>query len=532
MAQVKNILFIMADQLRADYLSCYGHKRLKTPAIDALARKGVLFTNAYVNATVCGPSRMSYYTGRTMTSHGSTWNNVPLRAGEPTLGDYLRPLGMRVALAGKTHMAADYEGLDRMGVSFRSIEGILASECGFEPYERDDGLHPDEGYNPGLSYNNYLREKGYLEANPWHSAANAGEASDGSLLSGWLLSNARQKARVAEEHSETPYMTDRAIEFMRACGDTPWLLHLSYIKPHWPFIAPAPYHDMYGPEDVLPVNRSQRELKNPHPVYAAYTQHSESVAFADDEVRRTVIPTYMGLIRQIDDHLKRLFAFMKAEKLMDNTMIVFCSDHGDYLGDHWLGEKELFHEPVVRTPLIVYDPDKAANGTRGKVERALVQAIDLAPTFLDALRGPNLDHILEGRSLVPYLRGGKTQRHEAIVSELDYMFRPARYLLGVAPDKARAWMVRSKKWKYVHYEGFRPQLFDLANDPQELVDRGADPKLGKVRAEHRDLLFEWSLNRKTRITVPNPPPSKRRRRRKGERLPGDYYRRMIDGSRW
>jgi arylsulfatase A-like enzyme len=107
MAKVKNILFIMADQLRADYLSCYGHPHIETPALDALAARGVRFTNAYLNATVCGPSRMSYYTGRYMSSHGSTWNTVPLRVGEPTLGDHLRMLGVNPVLVGKTHMAAD-----------------------------------------------------------------------------------------------------------------------------------------------------------------------------------------------------------------------------------------------------------------------------------------------------------------------------------------------------------------------------------------------------------------------------------------
>jgi arylsulfatase A-like enzyme len=524
MAQVKNILFIMADQLRADYLSCYGQKKLKTPALDALAKRGVLFTNAFVNATVCGPSRMSYYTGRYMSTHGSTWNNVPLRAGEPTLGDHLRPLGMRVALAGKTHMAADYEGLDRLGV-LRSVEGILASECGFEPFERDDGLHSDGPSSFDLAYNRYLRQKGYAEPNPWHTAANAGEGKSGELLSGWLLKNARQKARVAEEHSETAYMTDRAMEFMRESGDTPWLLHLSYIKPHWPYIAPAPYHDMFKLKHVPPVVRSEKERKNPHPVYAAYMKHVESVAFSDDDVRRTVIPAYMGLIRQIDDHLRRLFAFMKKQGLMANTLIVFCSDHGDYLGDHWLGEKELFHEPVVRTPLIVYDPDPAANATRGKVERSLVQAIDLAPTFTEAAGAGTLDHVLEGRSLLPYLRGGRPVRHEAIVSELDYVFRSARYRLGVPGDRTRAWMVRTRRWKYIHYDGFRPQLFDLSRDPKELTDRGRDLKFKKVREAHRELLFAWSLNRKTRITVPNPPPLKNGGK---TRIPGDYFRRMVD----
>ncbi len=116
MAKVKNILFVVADQLRWDHLSCYGHPHLKTPAMDAIAARGVRFDRAYVNATVCGPSRMCYYTGRTMSSLGANWNGVPLRVGEPTLGDHLRPLGMRVALVGKTHMAADMPGLQRLGV--------------------------------------------------------------------------------------------------------------------------------------------------------------------------------------------------------------------------------------------------------------------------------------------------------------------------------------------------------------------------------------------------------------------------------
>jgi arylsulfatase A-like enzyme len=503
MAAVKNILFVMADQLRADYLSCYGHPRLQTPAIDALAKRGVRFSHAYVNATVCGPSRMSYYTGRSMSSHGSTWNGVPLRVGEPTLGDQLRPLGMRVALVGKTHMSADMAGLKRLGVPGQSIEGTFARESGFEPYERDDGLHPDVSVNPDLAYNLYLKRHGYQEPNPWHSAANSAEGSGQELLSGWYLRNAQYPARVAEEHSETAYMTNRAMEFIREAGDTPWLLHLSYIKPHWPYIAPAPYHAMYGADDVLPANRSEDERSDPQPVYGAYMHHEESKSFAREDVRRAVIPVYMGLIRQIDDHLGRLWRFLEERKLFENTMIVVCSDHGDYLGDHWLGEKELFHEESVRTPLVIYDPDPAADGARGSDNDALVEAIDLAPTFVRAAGGPALDHIFEGRSLLPLLRGVPTEWRDAAVSELDYSFRRAGLDLQVPPDKARAWMMRSKRWKYVHYEGFRPQLFDLENDPRELVDRGADPALASVRDEHDERLFEWARNRRTRITMSN-----------------------------
>ena len=138
----KNILFIMCDQLRFDYLGCYGHPRLQTPNIDALAARGVRFTRAYVQSPICGPSRMSFYTGRYMRSHGSNWNGFPLRVGEPTLGDHLNEIGVRNVLVGKTHMAADSEGMARLGIDPASVTGVHLAQCGFEPFERDDGLHP------------------------------------------------------------------------------------------------------------------------------------------------------------------------------------------------------------------------------------------------------------------------------------------------------------------------------------------------------------------------------------------------------
>ncbi len=112
----KNILFIMFDQLRFDYLSCSGHPSLETPNIDRLAAKGVRFTNAYVQSPVCGASRMSFYTGRYVHSHGAAWNGFPLKVGEMTLGDHLRPLGMDCFLVGKTHMRADAAGMARLGL--------------------------------------------------------------------------------------------------------------------------------------------------------------------------------------------------------------------------------------------------------------------------------------------------------------------------------------------------------------------------------------------------------------------------------
>jgi len=503
-----NILFIMCDQLRWDYLSCYGHPRLHTPHIDGLAARGVRFTRAYVQSPVCGASRMSFYTGRYVQSHGASWNGFPLKVGELTLGDYLRPRGVTTALVGKTHMEPDREGMERLGIDPESIIGVRVAECGFDPYERDDGLHgigPDGRYDPRVPrYNGWLNERGYAGDNPWHDWANAADGEGNRLASGWAMRNARKAARVREEDSETPYMTARAIDFMRAAGDTPWCLHLSYIKPHWPYIAPAPYHAMYGPDDVIPVVRAEEERADPHPVYREFMNHRVSRAFARDEVRNEVIPVYMGLIKQIDDQLGVLFGFMRERGLLDNTLIVFTSDHGDYLGDHWLGEKDLFHKPSVNIPLIVCDPSGAADAARGTVCDELVEAIDLVPTFLESVGADPADeaHRLEGRSLVPFLHGRapETWRRYAI-SEYDYAMYPTAVALDVAPRDARLFMVADKRWKYVHAVGFRPMLFDMAEDPNELRDLGADPAYVAVRDTMEAALKQWSLRLSQRTTL-------------------------------
>ena len=134
----------MADQLRADYLSCYGHPALATPNADALAERGVRFSSAYVQAPVCGPSRMSFYTGRYMSSHGSVLQRRAASGWRDDDRGSLTASGLACRACRKTYMVSDRAGLRRLGVDPRSIEGVLASECGFEPYERDDGLWPDQ----------------------------------------------------------------------------------------------------------------------------------------------------------------------------------------------------------------------------------------------------------------------------------------------------------------------------------------------------------------------------------------------------
>jgi arylsulfatase A-like enzyme len=504
-SQIKNILFIMADQLRWDYLSCYGHPHLETPNIDSLAERGVRFDRAYVQSPVCGPSRASFYTGRTVFSHGATWNRVPLPIGEMTLGDYLRPVGVRTAVVGKTHMVADSEGMARLGLNRDTEIGMIVSEPGFEPYERDDGLHPTprlRSRGKALAYNEWLKSKGYDGENPWNDYANSAEGPDGEILSGWALRNSSLPARIKEEHSETPYMTGRALEFMEESGDRPWCLHLSYIKPHWPYMAPAPYHNMYGSNTFLPVQRDPGEKADPNPVYRAFMEMEVGRTFSRPEVRDTVMPAYMGLIKQIDDQLGRVFAYLDETGKVDETMIVFTSDHGDYLGDHWMGEKELFHEVSVRVPLIIVDPRSSADATRGTVNDDLVEAIDLVPTFLEAAGAPIPEHRLEGVSLAPLLEGRTPETwRKAVFSEIDYAIYEARNMLKVDVDDARGYMIRTERWKYVHFKLYPPQLFDLQTDPQEFVDLGRSEDHAQIRADLKEMLFERLLERKNRVAM-------------------------------
>lgn len=499
--KVRNILFIMCDQLRNDYLSCYGHPTLATPNIDAIAARGVRFTRAYVQSPICGPSRMSAYTGRYVASHGSTWNSIPLKVGEYTLGDYLRPLGLRVALTGKTHMTPDTEGMARLGIDPQTLIGVHVSQCGFEPYDRLEGVHPTAlGKRP--QYSDYLASKGYDGPNPWDSWANSAEDDEGRVVSGFFMQHAHRPARVREEDSETPYITERAMAFIEECGEQPWCLHLSYIKPHWPYIVPAPYQNMYGPANVPPSIRSPIEKIDPHPIYQSFMNERVAQAFSRDEVRDTVIPAYMGLIKQIDDQIGRLTEFLASKGRLDDTLIVFTSDHGDYLGDHWLGEKELFHDVSVRVPLIVVDPGAGADATRGGACDKLVEMIDLAPTFLHALGAEIPRHCLEGRSLMPLLHDIQpAEWRKFVVSEYDFSFRNARADHGTAIKDSQLTMIADERWTYVRMPDFAPMLFDRDADPAEFIDRGRDPACEPVRVTMQERLLEWATRQRQRTTI-------------------------------
>ena len=284
-------------------------------------------------------------------------------------------------------------------------------------------------------------------------------------------------------------------------AQAPWCAHVSYIKPHWPYIVPAPYHDMYGANHVPAARRSEEERVDPHPVYGAFMGNRIAAAFQQEDVRQKVIPAYMGLIKQCDDQLGRILDQLEETGAIRDTMIVLTSDHGDYLGDHWLGEKDLFHDPSVKIPMIVYDPRTEADATRGTTCDALVESIDLAPTFVEAAGATVPDHILEGSSLSPWLHGQTPEWRQAVISEYDYSVTPMRTTVGVSERDARLFMVFDGRYKLIHAEGgLRPMLFDLQEDPDEFYDLAQTEGHAEELDRLYDLLARWGRRMSQRVT--------------------------------
>ena len=500
---IKNILFVLVDQLRWDYLSCYGHPHLHTPNIDWLAENGVRFERAYTPAPQCGPARASISSGRYMSSHGTMANTDPISIGEKLIGEYLRPLGLRTAVIGKSDHRPDRHSMARYGIDPESELGQKIAHRDFDPYDRDNGLNPNPLVRPDFQYNAYLREEGFDGENPWIDWVQAVVDDEGEVRDGRIWSNSKYPSRLPDEHGESAYVTKRAIQFMTEMGDDPWFLQLGYYKPHWPYVANAPYHNMYGPESQLPVNRSEDELDR-HPYLSAYQSLRLSNVFSKPGAREMIVSAYMGLVKQVDDYFGRLLAFMRQQGLLDNTLILFTSDHGDNLGDHWCGEKDIPHDCAARVPLLIYDPSQEAHGTRGAVEDRFVELIDLLPTFIESVGGDPADdaHLLEGRSLRPLLRGEKeVEWRQFVISEMEFSIRDFGRLLDMPLDKARGIMIRDERWKYAVFHDAPPMLFDMENDPQELVDLGADPAHAARRADFDAKLFHWLRNLKQRRTV-------------------------------
>ena len=460
------------------------------------------FDHAYVQSGVCGPARMSYYTGRYVSSHGATWNRVPLSAAEYTLGDYLHAAGRTATLAGKTHVLPDNEALERFGIEIESERGALLREGGFTVVDRYDG-HTPPGPRVGirgLAARAWLRRRRSVERARDRRRSTAAASPPAGRCATCTCRRASPSA-----HSETAYMTDLALDWIRAQGDTPWVLHLSYVKPHWPYVAPAPFHAMFRNADVGPILHGPQDgTADEHPVVRAYREHDECLSFAQRSGRPPRAARVHGPHRAARRPPRpRARRARRRWAALRDTLIVFTSDHGEFAGDRGLGEKELFYDEIVRVPFIVCDPDPRADATRGSADARFVEGIDVVPTILDALGIAGAPHRVEGRSLLPLTRG------DAPAAWRDCRVQRARLRI---PPRAAGAGPRRARMPGLHGAHRRTGSTSTGKDSgrsssisapirRSSLDLGADARHDAVRARMRERLFDWIATGKRRTTV-------------------------------
>jgi len=478
----KNVLLITADQFRGDCLSSLGHPNVRTPHLDKLAATGAHFTRHYAQASPCGPSRASLLTGLYMMNHRSVRNGTPLDRRHATLPGEARKAGLRPKLFGYTDTSLDPRGRDPADPALRTYEGVMP--------EFDIGIQLAEYPAAWLGE---LAARGYALAKdgkkPWYQP----QALPGAAARGPTWAPALFKA----EDSETAFLTDAALRHIATERD-PWLVHVSYIKPHPPFIDPALVTMPQRAADAASEAKTHPWLAWKLPSLSK-TQWTEAGALdpatISDRDLRQLRATYYGMIAEVDDQIGRLLGRLEASGALENTLVIFTSDHGELLGDHWMLGKDGWHESAFHIPLIVRAPDMPMDA-RGRKIASFTEAVDVMPTMLDWLGRP-VPMACDGASLLPWLRG-ETPVDWRIEAHWEYDFRdienqaPENALL-LASDQCALAVIRGKRFKYVHFAGLPPILYDLKKDPGELRNWADDAGYTGVMMTYAQRMLNWRM---------------------------------------
>jgi arylsulfatase A-like enzyme len=487
-----NVLLITADQWRGDSLSALDHPTVKTPSLDSLAADGVLFRNHFAQCAPCGPSRASLYSGLYMMNHRSVRNGVPLDARFTNIALEARKGGYDPCLLGYTDTSADPR-------EYHPDDPILSTYAGVLPGFRVVASGTEN--KPNAAWRRYLAAKGYVLPSGWGEIRGPVPDYPGAEERGPTFAPPFYTA----EDSDTAFMVNHAISFIESRDDLPWFLHLSIERPHPPFIAPEPYNAMYHPDDVPGFRRasSPEEESLQHP-YVAYMirnhlgrdDHNPKDHPTTGQAMRQLRASYYGLMGEVDHHMGRLFARLKELGQYDDCLIIFTSDHGEQLWDHWLLGKEHYFDQSFHIPLIVRASGENMDKARGRVVEAFTENIDVMPTILDGLC-LNIPLQCDGTSLSEFLTGGEpgAWRREAHW-ELD--FRDIKKGLpekemGIRLDECSLSVVRDLEFKYVHFAALPPVLYDLKKDPDELQNVVNDPAYREPALTYARKLLSWRM---------------------------------------
>jgi arylsulfatase A-like enzyme len=484
---MKNILFITADQWRGECLSMLGH-RVQTPNLDALAAEGILFTNHFANAVPCGPSRASLHTGMYLQNHRSGTNGTPLDARHTNWALEVRKHGYDPALFGYTDTANDPREFDEDHQYMQSYEGPLP---GITPVVMM-GTFPD-------AWAAWLGEQGYDIPDPnwkfYTEKADQPEYEQGGDVPAPLA--------LPKELHDTHFMIDQVMDYIGKQSDA-WCVHLSLLRPHPPWVAPEPYNALYPPEELCDfVRQPDIETEGEQHPFLKHTLNKPRHAVSSDDKRTSRLKaSYFGLMTEVDDNLGRLFAYLKETNQWDNTLIIFTSDHGEQIGDHWLLGKMGYFDASYHIPLIIRDPD--AQATRGLVSAAFTENIDIMPTMLDWL---NLEtpHQCDGKSLLPIVHSGNTPNGWRDAAHWEYDFRDVvegeefENRHGLTQHQCTLNVIRDECYKYVHFTNLPPLFFDLEKDPGELNNVAGDPAYLSLVLEYAQKMLSWRMNHDEQI---------------------------------
>jgi arylsulfatase A-like enzyme len=460
-----NIVVVLLDQLRADVLGAYGSRVCRTPQLDALAAQGMRFDRAYTPIGICSPARASLLTGTYPHRHG-VLNNVhgpdalqtDLRPGTPVFPALLRDSGYATAYVGKWHVdnqaGPSAKGFDRVGAD----DGFAAAVV---EQRRRLGL-------PDSPVFNIERSTSYPPLSP-----RATRPAFGVPVMG----------RETQPVEGTPQglFLDRSIELLDelARGDAPFLLVLSFLGPHWPYVLPEPWWSMYDPASIEPWPNWEDDFRGKPGANARLLQHAGVEGWTWREWA-PVVAAYFGSVTMHDELIGRLVRALDGSAARDDTLLLVTTDHGDLCGSHRQFNKgPVMYEEVYRIPMLARWPGHVAPGS---VADAYASSLDLFATALDAAAVATPDVPLDSRSLVPLLHGATPDGwRDSWVSE----FHGDEF--GLYSQR----MIVHGRHKLVHNPHDVAELYDLAADPHELTNLAAEPAMAELRDDLESRLAQW-----------------------------------------
>lgn len=463
MQKPPNILLITSDQQHYDTLGV-SNLRIKTPNLDRLCHEGSRFTRAYCPNPVCTPSRASMITGQYPSVHGAWTIGVKLPEDVPTVGERFSKVGYKTALIGKAHFQplASQPGSESLECQptlrdlnfWRDFHGPW---YGFDHVELARN-HADEGH-VGQHYALWMEEKGLSNWTDYFCEPGSAPGSD----------RRRHAWNLPEEFHYTTWTAERSIAFIEEHRDEPFFLWASFHDPHPPYLVPEPWASMYDPKNMEPGNLTPGEHdKNPphfkktqeeNPDFGdwhqPYNAHGCTSHLQEREELKRDIATYYGMISFMDHHIGRILDKLDRQGLAEDTIVVFTTDHGHFIGQHGLNAKGPFHyEDLIRLPFIVRWPGKVP---AGRVSDALQSLVDLAPTFLHAV-GAEIPGSMQGVNQLPVWQGENEKVREHVVCENRHN--------PVMPH-LRTYVNERYKLTVYREEDYG-ELFDLQEDPGEV----------------------------------------------------------------